>query len=124
MKVMILLKRKSGMSAAAFRDYYENSHVVLAHKYLGHLFIDYRRNYSETVAEQVGEKPNPAVADSPFDAITEIWLKDRDAWLEMQRIIADPSIGKIFMEDEENFLDRPSLRIFPCQEETRVPVRA
>ena len=43
-------------------------------------------------------------------------LKDRDAWVEMQKIVGDPVIGKIFMDDEENFLDRPALRIFPCEE--------
>lgn len=57
----------------------------------------------------------------PYDAITEIWLKDQDAWLEMQRITAHPVIGKIFMDDEEKFLDRPALKIFPCEEETRFP---
>ena len=39
MKVMLILKRKAGMTAKEFQDYYESSHVVLAHKYLGHLFL-------------------------------------------------------------------------------------
>lgn len=124
MKVMLLLKRKAGLTPQQFRDYYETSHVALAHKYLGHLFQDYRRNYAQPIGEQLGEAPNPAVSDSPYDAITEIWLKDAAAWDEMQRITADPVIGKIFMDDEENFLDRPALRIFPCVEETRVPTAA
>jgi hypothetical protein len=121
MKVMLLLKRKAGMSARQFRDYYETSHVALAHRHLGHLFLDYRRNYAQPVGDQLGEAPNPGMADSPYDAITEIWLKDDAAWAEMQRITADPVIGRIFMEDEENFLDRPALRIFPCVEERQAP---
>lgn len=123
MKIMILLKRKPGMTMEAFRAHYESSHVVLAYKYLGHLMVDYRRNYALPVdaAGQSADTANPAVTDSPFDCITELWLHDRDAWLEMQRIISDPVIGKIYMEDEEKFLDRPSLRIFPCEEETRIP---
>ncbi|MBK6297422.1 MAG: EthD domain-containing protein [Sphingomonadales bacterium] len=116
MKIMILLKRKDGMSAEEFRQHYETSHVAMAKRYLGHLFLDYRRNYTLATGEVVGEAPNPAIADSHFDAITEIWLKDRDAWVEMQKIVGDPVIGKIFMDDEENFLDRPALRIFPCEE--------
>ncbi|WP_323809663.1 EthD domain-containing protein [Sphingobium baderi] len=36
-KIIWLLKRKPGMSKEAFREHYENSHVVLAHKYVGHL---------------------------------------------------------------------------------------
>lgn len=121
MKIMLLLKRKEGMTPEAFREYYETSHVVLAYKYLGHLFRDYRRNYAQPIGEPVGEEPNPGMADCPYDAITEIWLKDADAWQEMQRITADPVIGKIFMEDEENFLDRPALRMFPCVEEAKAP---
>ena len=116
MKVMLILKRKPGMSAQAFQDYYESSHVKLAHKYLGHLFADYRRNYTLPVEDKQGDNPNPGLADPGFDAITEIWLKDESAWDEMQRIISDPEIGRIFMEDEEHFLDRPALRIFPCFE--------
>ena len=62
------------------------------------------------------EAPNPAITDSSFEAITKIWLEGNEAWLELKRIIADPVIGKIFMDDEENFLDRPSLCISPCSE--------
>ena len=43
-------------------------------------------------------------------------MKDEAAWEEMQKIMADSEIGRIFMEDEEHFLDRPALRIFPCFE--------
>ena len=116
MKVMLLLKRKAGMSAAEFQEYYERSHVALAHKYLGHLFADYRRNYMLPVEGGQGESQNPGLANPDYDAVTEIWMKDEAAWAEMQRIMADPEIGRIFMEDEEHFLDRPALRIFPCFE--------
>jgi len=116
MKVMLLLKRKPGMSAQAFQDYYESSHVKLAQKYLGHLFADYRRNYMLPVAEGQGDSQNPGLANPDYDAVTEIWMKDEAAWEEMQKIMADPDIGRIFMEDEEHFLDRPALRIFPCFE--------
>src|SRR3546814_14773322 len=44
-KMLWLLKRKPGMSKEAFREHYENSHVVLAHKYVGHLLEGYHRNY-------------------------------------------------------------------------------
>ena len=52
-KVMWLLKRKAGISHAQFREHYENSHVRLAHKYIGHLMLDYKRNYkTETKSEE------------------------------------------------------------------------
>jgi hypothetical protein len=116
MKIVILLKRRADITHSQFREHYEKSHVELAKKYLGHLFTDYRRNYPIPTGTPVGEAPNPGLADSAYDAITEIWLRNEAAWIEMQRIVSDPKIGGIFMKDEENFLDRPALRIFACEE--------
>src|SRR4051794_32707745 len=39
-KAIFFLKRKPGISHEQFREHYENSHVKLADKYLGHLMID------------------------------------------------------------------------------------
>lgn len=124
MKIMILLKRKAGMTPEEFREYYERSHVALADKYLAHLFADYRRNYILPVEGDQSDTQNPGLANPDYDAVTEIWLKDENSWAEMQRIIGDPEIGRIFMEDEEHFLDRPSLRIFPCFEVISQPATA
>lgn len=114
MKAIVLLKRRSGMSHEQFRQYYETSHVELAHKYLGHLFLDYRRNYPEMIDTDAEGNPLPAFAQSPYDAITEIRYKDREAFLESQRIMSDPEIGKLFAEDEKHFMDGPAFRIFTC----------
>ncbi len=43
--MILMLKRRSGMSKEAFRDYYENGHAMMAKKYFAHLFMDYRRHY-------------------------------------------------------------------------------
>lgn len=123
MKIVILLKRRPDLTPAQFREHYESSHVKLAEKYLGHLYTDYRRNYAVPIGAAAGDKPNPGVADSPYDAISEMWLEDEAAWLEMQRIIARPEIGRVLIEDEERFLDRAALRIFACDEVRSTPRR-
>lgn len=115
-KCVILLKRRPDLTPQEFRARYEAGHVQLAHKYLGHLFSDYRRNYAIPYAEHLGDDPNPGFADSPYDCVTEIWLPDQSAWNEMQRITADPVIGRIFQEDEETFMDRDALKIFVAEE--------
>ncbi|SCW38016.1 EthD domain-containing protein [Sphingobium faniae] len=116
MKVIILLKRKPGLSFEQFKAHYEASHVQLAHKYMGHLFTEYRRNYTVPFSEHHGDDPNPGFADSPYDCVTEIRLTDHAAWEEMQRIAGDPVIGPILQEDEERFMDRSALKIFEVAE--------
>jgi len=121
MKVIILLKRRRDLTPTQFRTHYETSHVKLAEKYLGHLYSDYRRNYAVPVEGEHGDAPNPGVADSPYDAVSEMWLKDAAAWTEMLRIISTPEISRILIEDEERFLDRAALRIFTCEEVRSTP---
>ena len=116
-KVMWLLKRKAGISHAQFREHYEKSHVMLAHKYIGHLMVEYKRNYkTETwgggVPTEVGGGFGPCEWD--YDCVTEWVMPDEAAFDEINRIFADPVIGKIFHDDEENFLDRDSILLIKC----------
>jgi uncharacterized protein (TIGR02118 family) len=110
-KVILLLKRKPGMSRAEFREHYERVHVVLAKKYLGHLFAAYRRNYAVDAMSNTGD-----AHDDGYDAVTEVVLKDAAAAAEMNRIINSPEIGPIYIADEEKFLDRPALRMLIVEE--------
>ena len=116
-KVMWLLKRKAGITHEQFRNHYERSHVVMAHKYIGHLMIEYKRNYkTETwgggVPTEKGGGFGPV--DWPYDCVTEWVMPDEAAFNEINRIFADPVIGKEFHDDEENFLDRESVLLIKC----------
>jgi hypothetical protein len=116
-KVMWLLKRKAGISHAQFREHYENSHVKLAHKYIGHLMLEYKRNYkTETwgggVPTEVGGGFGPVEWD--YDCVTEWVMPNEAAFDEINAIFADPVIGKIFHDDEEHFLDRDSILLIKC----------
>lgn len=114
MKVMVTIQRKPGMTAAAFREHYESSHVVLAHKYLGHLFTDYRRNY--VCRDDDDRLGGPSNASATYDVVTEIWLRDAAAWVEFCELLADPEIGAIFREDETHFMVQSQLTVFPVEE--------
>ncbi|MGN7931732.1 EthD domain-containing protein [Sphingopyxis sp. 22461] len=114
MKIIVTIQRKPGMTSAAFRDHYERSHVALAHKYLGHLFTDYRRNY--VLQEDEDGTPSPSNSDATCDVVTEIWLRDEAAWTEFRQILADPEIGAIFREDETHFMLQSQLTVFPVEE--------
>ena len=117
-KVMWLLRRKAGISHAQFKEHYERSHVVMAQKYIGHLLIEYKRNYkTETwgggVPTDTGGGFGPI--DWAYDCITEWVMKDESALDKINAIFAHPVIGKEFHDDEANFLDRDSVILIKCQ---------
>jgi hypothetical protein len=113
-KVLWFLKRKPGISLEQFRDHYERSHAVLGQRYLGHLLIDYKRNY-KLAAAGGGVPTDPkkggglSAQEWEYDCITEWVMPDEAAFDEIMRLFADPVIGKIFHDDEENFLHRESV---------------
>lgn len=108
-KVIFFLKRKPGTTPAQFRSHYESSHVKLAHKYIGHLLLEYKRNYPQFAALNPSGVPagqQPAPYDIGYDCITEMWVKDEAALAEMSRIFNDPVINPILVTDELKFLQR------------------
>lgn len=119
-KVIWLIKRKAGMTKEAFRHHYETSHVKLAEQYVGHLLLTYNRNYPTEGKMNQSEGMDPPVL-APFefdwDAITEMRVADQAASDEMFGIFENGESGKVFMEDENRFLDRKRVVMLQCHEE-------
>jgi hypothetical protein len=118
-KVMMFLKRKSGITFAEFQNHYETSHAVLGQKYLGHLLQSYTRNYNRDRADD-GKfvDSNSGVLDGPFcpyDCVTEWILADEAAFMEAVRILSDPSVAEVFREDERLFLDQTATLSMRCE---------
>lgn len=108
-KIIFLLKRKPDITHEQFRAHYEASHVMLAHKYIGHLLIKYVRNYPTFALlnpSEVPEGTTPAPYDIGYDCITEMYVADQAAVEEMGRIFNDPAINPVLVEDELKFLQR------------------
>lgn len=119
-KLIFFLKRKPGITPQQFRDHYENSHVKLAHKYIGHLLDGYHRNYPTFACldpSNIPEGTEPQPYDIGYDAITEMRVKDQAAVDEIARIFNDPVIRPILREDEEKFLDQKSSVMIVCDEQ-------
>ncbi|HEX3448417.1 MAG TPA: EthD domain-containing protein [Isosphaeraceae bacterium] len=117
-KVMWLLRRKPGISHEQFKEHYESSHVIMAQKYIGHLLIEYKRNYkTETWGGGVPTDTGGGfgLIDWPYDCVTEWVMKDESALDRINAIFAHPVIGKEFHDDEANFLDRDSVVLIKCQ---------
>ena len=112
-KVIILIKKKPGMSREDFIHHYETSHSVIGKTLLGHLWTKYVRNFPKELMEY---QPEDIDMDGSYDAVTEIWFKDEAAMAEMERIINIPENNKLILEDEEKFQDREKTRIFVVDE--------
>lgn len=96
-KIICLFKRLPGISHEQFRDQYENVHVKLAQKYLGHTLTSYQRNY---IAGPAG-----LPADWAYDCITELVFADQAALDEFYRVAQDPEIRAEMQAGDLLFLD-------------------
>jgi EthD domain len=112
-KMIILIKKKKGMSREDFIHHYETSHSVIGRRLLGHLWTKYVRNYPLSLMEY---QPEENSVDDSYDAVTEIWFKDEAAIEEMARIINIPENNKIILEDEEKFQERKLTRLLMVEE--------
>lgn len=119
-KVLWLLKRKEGVTHAEFRDHFENEHAPLAMKHIGHLFVEYRRNYIDQTMGRSGVDERGESIYGPiewgWDMISEWILPDAATFAEIQRIMTGDVI-KQFHAIEEKFLDRPAQVMLSCSVE-------
>lgn len=116
-KVLWLLKRKQGISHEEFREHFEREHAPLALKYIGHLFVEYRRNYIDQAMGRLGVDDRGeslyGAMDWNWDCISEWILRDEAAFGAIQAIMTGDVI-KQFHALEEKFMDREAQVMLRC----------
>lgn len=101
-KTITLLKRRAGLSRAAFIDYYETHHARIGEKYLRGRATRYVRRYLEAVPD-----PRTGVAVEPdHDVATEVWYADRAAFEATMAVLVTPEAQAEIVADEEKLFDR------------------
>lgn len=116
-KLIVMVRRKEGLSPESFRHGYENGHARLAVRLFGHLWLAYRRNYlgaAHNFAGGIGwaDDAQTRAADTGYDAISEIVFPDMAAVEEMNRIAAKHQAE--IQEDEHRWFDRASCWLAAC----------
>jgi hypothetical protein len=101
-KMIVMVKRKPGLTPEQFRDGYENSHSRIAVRLFGHLWLEYRRNYLQSGRTFEGQEGGVDVIE--YDAISEFILRDEAALEEMGRISA--ANFAMIKEDEAKWFDQ------------------
>jgi uncharacterized protein (TIGR02118 family) len=115
-KIVCLFNRKPGMSMSDFKAYYEQRHVPLVDGLLPPS-QEYRRNYAIegrdfAAAHALEDRP----AGRAFDVMTEVSFESEETFQKMMDALADPEIGAVIAADEENFLDRSTMRTYFVEE--------
>jgi uncharacterized protein (TIGR02118 family) len=110
-KILLLMKRKPGMSMEEFKDYYENRHVPLAMKYPS-AATRYMRRYLQ---------PQPHAESGtneelPYDVVSELWFDDEQAWKETVEYLSTTVMSDEVVNDEMNLFHRPTMRIATVEE--------
>jgi len=110
-RILLLMKRKPGMSMEAFRDYYENHHIPLCAKYMSGI-AGYRRNY--LVPQRHAE--SGANKELPYDVITELIFDDEATYKATVEYLATTVMSDEVVNDEMNLFDRPTMRMATVEE--------
>jgi uncharacterized protein (TIGR02118 family) len=108
LKVMLLMKRRAGLSLAEFIEHYETVHVPLAEKRARGL-LRYERHYlhpspTDLYGNEVGEPE--------YDVLTELWYEDREAFEKAHAgLRRHPERIADIVADEEKLFDRAKSRV-------------
>jgi len=111
-KLIVAIKRKRGMSAEAFRDYYETRHVPFCEKLLPPMAI-YRRNYVVTddpLVGGVGE--DRAMDEDDYDVFTEAIFQTRAEAQTFLDGLFRPEILTRIQADEANFMEPGTVKFY------------
>ncbi len=105
-KILLFMKRRPGMSIAAFRDYYENRHVPLCMKYTQGVARYIRRYLDPQANAELGRND-----ELPYDVVTELWFDDEATWKATVAYISTTVMPDEVVTDEANLFDRPTMRM-------------
>lgn len=113
-KLVYMVKRRPGMSLEAFKDYYETHHKEIGVAAFPGRAIRYMRRYLTPIAHPTD---GTGEGSTEFDALTEIWFEDEEAYRETMALFHDTPLGRFVVEDEARLFDRGAMRSFVVVEE-------
>lgn len=105
-KILLLMKRRPGMSVEAFRDYYENHHVPLALKSPSGMTRYMRRFLDPQPHAETGTNE-----ELPYDVITELWFDDEAVFKGTLKYLSTTVMSDEIVADEMNLFDRTTMRM-------------
>jgi hypothetical protein len=110
-KFMSLLRRKTGLSPAAFSDAWRGNHAALVRSVdeVWRLFRGYRQNHIIPGTCRYLDGSDMA---RPYDGIVEIWF---DSISDLEQTMMSERYRAVIRPDEETFVDLPNTRMFSTE---------
>ena len=105
-KILLLMKRKPGISMEEFRDYYENNHVPLCAPYMAGIARYFRRYLQPQPHAESG-----TCEELPYDVISEMWFDNEETFKGTLAYITTTVMPDEVVQDELKFFHRPTMRI-------------
>ena len=110
-KVIMLIKKKPGMTREEFMDYYDNKHIPLMHRILSKGAAIHRRNYVIPSASDIASPDNlDARAENDYDVICEVFYEDLETAQSVMRDFQNEEVRRLTEEDEGKFQLRGSIK--------------
>jgi EthD domain len=110
-KLLILIRRKPGLSVQQFRQYYEERHSKLGEESSPKVgMIYYCRRYLEPISNDEPE----------YDVLTECWFDDFDKFTNVVARLRSEALSSDVYDDEARFMDRSKTRFFTVVEHVSV----
>lgn len=115
-KLVFLMRRKPGMSRAAFTDYWLNGHTQLILRHAETLKI---RRYvqSHAIAPDAAAAFRPEWDDPEgWDGIAEVWLDSLEVLKESRESVEMQALQALIVDDEASFVDLARSQMIVTQE--------
>ncbi|MGM5069125.1 EthD domain-containing protein [Rhodococcus qingshengii] len=100
-KIMVLLKRRPGLTMDEFIEHYEGHHAQLGIKFAPNM-IHYGRHYIRAIPDVL----DGTVREPEYDVITEVHFENRASFEENGKLMQDPQALAELIADEEYLFDR------------------
>ena len=110
-KIVMMMRRRPGMTPEAFKAYYETTHARIGEKVLPTAERYFRRFLTPLGPPAAGPLVEPVA-----DVITEIWFRDRATYEATMAKLAEPATIAEIVADEEKLFDRTSIRMYAVDE--------
>ncbi|QQN75319.1 EthD domain-containing protein [Croceicoccus sp. YJ47] len=110
-RIMVIARKKAGLSDEEFRAYYSNRHLPYMHDLMDHGAAVHRRHF---IVHPDGEER------ADYDVISEAIHEDMDTLAATVAELSDPRKRRLREEDESHFLDPASISIFAVETEETV----
>jgi len=117
-KIVLLMKRKPGMSVEDFRSYYETSHAPMAEPYSQGVKRYIRRYLNPQNHPETGPG-----GELPYDVITELWFDDEAIFKATLGYVTTAIMPDNVIADELNLFDRASFKIATYSEYESDPAK-